>query len=366
LLVFHKPICSAMFCYVCGTGLAQGSNICSKCGIAVPDLHSADAGAGVSGLPNLRDRLVREMQNESTKATARAEALTKSPRPGAKEYHWHHALNKAVASLQEFKGIVCSVDDLKGVKGFGERVRSLAKTCIGRIMKTDPTVSPRPKRPRIKAFPTHPYQCKKGSQPFAILCMMRRHDAVSFTDFVDYDARFGYAKQPIISGIKGWTGNPMKFLMDKKMVTGSADTYWALTADGEEVADNCLYKWDHDPRFPAKTGGEARAQASDDEAEEEGGEKPEKKKKQKREPVITIDDFEDGEEFDIKPAAGGGAGSGGAGSNSHSAPSFALPAPRARSIMSAVLSPASPVAVHPASPAAVSPASAKPDEKERS
>jgi hypothetical protein len=203
--------------------------------------------------------LLVELRKEHAKMQAKAEQARKADPPIP--FHFHHAINAAINSLSSTKKTISTAEDLKGLKGFGPHVLSLATTCLHRIFAADPLLSPRPKRPRVKAV-SKGYTPRFGSQAFAVLCIMRRHDGCTYADFGKYNDDHSYTHTPFIMGPKGFSANPMHQLAERGLLTGSFESGWALTSRGEDLADSALLKWD-------KNGG-ARDDESEHEGEEEG------------------------------------------------------------------------------------------------
>jgi hypothetical protein len=158
-----------------------------------------------------------------------------------KDYTFHHAIQNAMNSLALVDKPIRTPSDLDGVKGFGDAMKSLAKTLMQRILGNDASFV-RPKRLRNKH--AQPYAPKYGSQSFAVLCIMRRHDAAIIADFAKWNTCFQYSNTPFAPGAKGWSGQPMSTLIKAGLVLGSPETGWQLTPDGIDAADEALRKFD--------------------------------------------------------------------------------------------------------------------------
>jgi len=254
---------TSKFCTTCGT--AAGADTGSGLGLG---LSSSPAGPGKTVPQTMKDRLLVEMGKEHVKLNAKADKLRKSD-PSA-SFHLHHAVGNAISSLSASKKAISSVEDLKGIKGFGPHVLSLARTCLHRIWAADPLLSPRPRRPRVKSI-TRTYTPRVGSQAFAVMCIARRHDGCTMEDFARFNDEFGYSSSPFVQGQKGWSNQPLAQLTERGLVVGGFESGWTLTDIGEDIADRALQKWDSS----------AEEQGDDDDNDngddDEGGGKEEKK-----------------------------------------------------------------------------------------
>jgi hypothetical protein len=196
---------------------------------------------------DLKAALLTELGKELKRAQARSEAAKSMDPP--KEYTFHFALQNAMNSLAVSDKQIRTPSDLDGIKGFGDTVKSVAISLMHRIVQSDTTAA---RHKPLRHKHATPYAPKYGSQAFAVLCIMRRHDAAVVQDFAKWNLTYGYSNTPFLQGTKGWGGQPMSMLIRAGLVIGAPETGWQLTADGVDAADEALRKFDLKETNPGK------------------------------------------------------------------------------------------------------------------
>jgi len=191
---------------------------------------------------SLKDRLLVEFGKELSKNNAKADKAKQAGAPFSLK--WSFALQAAVNSLSSSHKDIHGIEDLEGMKGFGDHILSLARTCLARIRTADPGLSPRPLRPRVKALVPRQFAPRAFSQTDGILEILRRHDVCTLPEIRKINALYGYSATPFVEGAKGFTGAPFAHLVERGLLIGSRESGWSLTAEGEEVADRCLVRFD--------------------------------------------------------------------------------------------------------------------------